>query len=90
MYETLNDLIEELTALAEDGYGELPLLVAEQEHYPLTNTVSAITVKEDGEDRGVWLAVNQISSYSEQGPYAPRWAWNGGVFGEDFDPYEEY
>ncbi len=91
--ETLNDLIERLQEIAEcdfDGKecGELPVRVAYQQTWPLVGRISAITVCKKEGKAGVWLA--ETPPYSDENPYAPRNAWEGGFEGDDFeaDGYE--
>jgi hypothetical protein len=84
--ETLNDLIEALTELAEcedkDGnaIGDLPVCIAHQQNWPLAESISAVTVAErDG--MKVWLAASPAYNLD----YAPRDAWEGGIEGIDFE-----
>lgn len=86
-YETLNELIEALTELAEmedkDGnnIGELPVCIAHQINWPLAEAVASVTVcKRDGESK-VWIAATPRHNLD----YAPRNAWEGGIEGYDFD-----
>lgn len=83
--ETLNDLIEALTELAEqedrDGnsIGDLPVCIAHQQSWPLAEAISAVTVAErDG--MKVWIAASPRHDLD----YAPRDAWEGGIEGIDF------
>ena len=89
-FETLNDLIEYLQELAEqedkDGnlIGELPVVIAHQQNWPLAERISAVTVAEYGGNK-VWIA----ASPSSQLDYAPRDAWEGGIEGIDWESWEE-
>ena len=89
MCETVDELLEELRERSENGYGECKLRTAIQPTWPLRERVEAVTVGEDDGERIVWLATNPMSSWIDESPYAPRWAWAGGVKDEDFYP-EDY
>lgn len=88
-FETLNDLIDYLTELAEhedkDGnlIGELPVAIAHQQNWPLAERISAVTVSERDGSR-VWIA----ASPSHDLDYAPRNAWEGGIEGIDWEDEE--
>ena len=88
-FETLNDLIEYLTELAEqedkDGnsIGDLPVCIAHQQNWPLAERISAVTVS-DRDGMKVWLA----ASPSHNLDYAPRNAWEGGIEGIDWEDEE--
>lgn len=89
--ETLNDLIDVLTELAEqedkDGntVGELPVCIAHQQNWPLAEAISAVTVAErDGSK--VWIAASPAYNLD----YAPRSAWEGGIEGIDWEDGDDY
>lgn len=87
----LDKLIEDLLAIQEDlkesgvDTSEVDVLAGIQPSYPLTGVVlGAISGEEladhtedldDNMRRAVWVATDQVSSYSDYRPYAPRPLW---------------
>lgn len=65
---------------------EVEVLAGTQPTYPLTNVVLGAvhgkTIEDEGETElrdperaAVWLATDQVSSYSDYNPYAPKALW---------------
>jgi len=80
----IGELIEVLTDL-RDNYGpEARVRIAYQPNYPLTTTLSAVTLDctraemAKGGTPILWLATGDAAPYDES-PYAPRHAWDGDV-----------
>lgn len=77
---TVNELLEQLTEIAEAGNGDLEVLLASQPSWPLAATIRGV-VEEDSdfsddsmdEEKVVWLV--EGSSPRHRGPYAPKELW---------------
>lgn len=88
MISTVRELIASLEeVLAEAGKDDVELRVASQPSYPLANAIDAVSLERQGRPRGLyrtaeepvcWIAIDQVDS--PEHPYAPRDAWDGGVF----------
>lgn len=63
---TVGELIEEL----EEYDADSPVRIATQPSYPLTNTISGVTVIDDT----LWIATSQVGG--DESPYAPAEAWS--------------
>lgn len=89
--DTLNDLIEILTEMAEqedangNTIGELPVCIAHQQNWPLAEKVAAVTVA-DRDGMKVWLAASPAHNLD----YASRNAWEGGIEGIDWEDGEDW
>jgi len=73
---TVAELIEELTEVADAGFGDLEVLLAHQPSWPLAFTVSCIATPEDIEPEDqpvVWIAAG--AHPIGRSPYAPSNAW---------------
>lgn len=87
----LDKLIEDLLAIQEDlraseiDTSEVDVLAGIQPTYPLTGVVvGAISGEEladhcedlpDNMRKAVWVGTDQVSSYSQYNPYAPKPLW---------------
>jgi hypothetical protein len=87
----LDKLIEDLLAIQEElksndvDTSEVDVLAGIQPSYPLTGVVLGAISGEDLAEhteeldenfrKAVWVATDQVSSYSEYRPYAPRPLW---------------
>jgi hypothetical protein len=83
----LRDLIEALTDIVDDNNDHCEVVVAIQQNYPLAVNLDEITLDlTDPECPRVWIATG--SHPHGISPYAPRYAWNGGVVNEDYEEDE--
>lgn len=83
----MNMNVRELRELLEQYDDDAEVRVAFQPHYPLravvqnvasSDEVYANAVDDDDSDPDedfVWLAVDQVSAYAAESPYAPKAAW---------------
>lgn len=85
LIEDLLAIQEELKSQEIDT-SEVDVLAGTQPTYPLTNVVLGAvhgeTIQDEGETelrdperKAVWLATDQVSSYSDYSPYAPKALW---------------
>jgi poly-beta-hydroxyalkanoate depolymerase len=72
---TIQDLIDQLTEVADELGGDTPVMAAIQPSYPLAHQIAGVSVTgEDTEDSPtVWIAVSD--DHSTASPYAPTDAW---------------
>lgn len=73
--DTVQDLVDELQCLIDEGKGDMPLRMAHQPSWPLAEQVTNIgeANSNDGTPT-IWLACN--ATYRGENPYAPRGAWD--------------
>lgn len=94
---TVNDLIEELTNLRDNGYGETNVKVAYQPNYPMEVEIDCLTgynghkkYMDSGEsdmktdNPCVYIATSDYNDYSM------RYAWDGNIDTLDDEDYVEY
>ena len=76
--------VSQLIALLEGQDPDAKVRIASQPSWPLRNIVRNVVAESDLEqeednesdsDPIVWIAIEQISSYSDESPYAPSEAW---------------
>lgn len=68
---TVNEMIERLQEVAEDGLGEREIRLAFQPSWPLQFTVGGIAIPEE-EDSEVYITEG---SHPNDSPYAPGWVF---------------
>ncbi len=80
MYTTVNDLLERLQELEEEGYGDAKLRIAYQPNWPLASFVENVRTVDDADRyddeqdmQTVWIAAS--NTVWGENPYAPREAW---------------
>jgi len=83
---TVNEMIERLHGVAEDGFGECELRLAFQPSWPLQFRIAGIAVPDD-ESRGMSkpdeepddaasvVYIVEGNHPQDDSPYAPRWAF---------------
>lgn len=83
---TVNEMIERLQDVAEDGFGECELRLAFQPNWPLQFTIAGITIPDDesrsmGEpdeepdDAASVVYLVEGGHPTDDSPYAPAWAF---------------
>jgi hypothetical protein len=83
---TVNETIERLQEVAEDGFGECELRLAFQPKWPLQFTIGGIAVPDDAsrgtgepdeeqDDRASVVYVVEGGHPDNDSPYAPGWAF---------------
>lgn len=77
MSKTLNELIEELTELAEDGHGDCEVRLATQPNYPMAYGICEPIVVEVVNEDGDAAEIVFLPEGGQIG-YAPRAAFEGG------------
>lgn len=94
---TVNELIDELTNLRDNGYGETDVKVAYQPNYPMEVEIDCLTgynghkkdmngdeSDEKTDDPCVYLATSDCNGYSM------KYAWDGNIDTLDDEDYVEY
>jgi len=82
---TVNEMIERLQEVAEDGFGECDLRLAFQPNWPLQFTVGGIATPDDAyedeeerestqEDDAAGIVYIYEGHHPDDSPYAPKWA----------------
>jgi hypothetical protein len=82
----IRELIEELQDLIEhdETLGDAEVLIATQRNYPLAFATDTITLDVTNDQRPLlWIA--EEGHPHDLSPYAPRFAWDGGVVDDSCD-----
>jgi hypothetical protein len=83
---TVNEMIERLQEVAEDGFGECELRLALQPRWALQFTIGGIAVPDDDsrgmgepdeepDDAGKVVYITEGDHPKDDSPYAPAWAF---------------